>query len=82
MSQEVKLGLGDSAVIIRHEDDDNGGFGIEIYHHPADSMSEDDVVFYTLLTRGMAYHATQDMETVLDMGRQSFEDEDITITQH
>jgi hypothetical protein len=82
MSQEVKLSPGDSAVIIRHEDDDDGGFGIEIYHHPTDTMSEDDVVFYTLLTRGMAYHATQDMETVLDMGKESFEESEITITQH
>ena len=45
-------------------------------------MSEDDVVFYALLTRGMAFHATQDMDAVLDMGRESFEDGDITITQH
>ena len=55
---------------------------IEIYHHPSDKVSEDDLVFYTLLTRGMAFQATQDMEAVLDMGRESFGDDEVTTTQH
>ena len=58
------------------------GFEIEIYHHPSDKVSEDDLVFYTLLTRGMAFQATQDMEAVLDMGRESFGDDEVTTTQH
>ena len=82
MSHKIELSPGYSAVIVRHEDNDKGGFEIQIYHHPMQEMSEDDVVFYALLTRGMAFHATQDMDAVLDMGRESFEDGDITITQH
>jgi hypothetical protein len=39
-------------------------------------------MFYALLTRGMAFHATQDMDAVLDMGRESFGDNELVITQH
>ena len=81
-NHEVTLNPGDSAVIVRHEDGENAGFEIEIYHHPSDKVSEDDLVFYTLLTRGMAFQATQDMEAVLDMGRESFGDDEVITTQH
>ena len=59
------------------------GFGIEIYHHPDDRLSDEDVVFYALLTRGMAYSATQDVQSLLEMGEESYGDEnDIVLTQH
>ena len=57
-------------------------FEIEIYHRPDDELDEEDVMFYALLTRGMAFHATQDMDAVLDMGRESFGDNELVITQH
>ena len=82
MQDEVKLNPGDSAVIIRHEKGENKGFEIEIYHHPDDKLSEEDTMFYALLTRGIAFHATQDMESVLDLGRESFGEHEITMTQH
>ena len=78
----VDLNPGDSAVVVRHEDG-NDGFGIEIYHHPLDDMHKEDLVFYTLLTRGMAYQATIDTEAVLELGEESLTDgKDITITEH
>ena len=82
MQDEVKLNHGDSAVIIRHEKGEDKGFEIEIYHRPDDELDEEDVLFYALLTRGMAFHATQDMDAVLDMGRESFGDNELVITQH
>ncbi len=83
MSEELKLNPGDSALIIRHESNIKDGFGIEIYHHADDSLSEEDVVFYALLTRGMAYSATQDVQSLLDMGEESYGDEeDIVLTHH
>jgi|TARA_A100000172_G_scaffold74641_1_gene56903 hypothetical protein len=82
-TQELKLNPGDSALIIRHEQEEKDGFGIEIYHHPDDRLSEEDVVFYALLTRGMAYSATQDVQSLLEMGEESYGDEeDIVLTQH
>ncbi len=78
----VDLNPGDSAVVVRH-DNDNEGFGIEIYHHPLDNMDEEDLIFYTLLTRGMAFQATIDTETVLEFGEESLtDDKDISITEH
>jgi hypothetical protein len=82
MQDEVKLNPGDSAVIVRHDDAEDGGFEIEIYHRSDENLSEEDLVFYTLLTRGMAFQATNDMEAVLDMGRESFEETELVITQH
>ena len=83
-TQELKLNPGDSALIIRHEQEEKDGFGIEIYHHPDDRISEEDVVFYALLTRGMAYAATQDIQSLLELGEQSYgdDDEEVIITHH
>ena len=80
--EKINLNPGDSAVIIRHEEGENSGFDMEIYHYPTENMSEDDLTFYALLTRGMAYHAAEDTDHVLDMGRESVGDKEITITQH
>ena len=78
----VDLNPGDSAVVVRH-DNHNEGFGIEIYHHPLDNMDEEDLIFYTLLTRGMAFQATIDTEAVLELGEESLtEDKDVSITEH
>jgi len=78
----VDLNPGDSAVVVRHEDG-NDGFGIEIYHHPLTDMDEEDLIFYTLLTRGMAFQATIDTETVLEFGEESLTDgKDVSITEH
>lgn len=78
----IDLNPGDSAVVVRHEDD-NDGFGIEIYHHPLDNMNKEDLVFYTLLTRGMAYQATIDTEAVLELGEESLSSsESINRTEH
>lgn len=78
----IDLNPGDSAVVVRHEDD-NEGFGIEIYHHPLDNMNKEDLVFYTLLTRGMAYQATIDTEAVLELGEESLtSSESINRTEH
>ena len=78
----IDLNPGDSAVVVRHEDD-NDGFGIEIYHHPLDDMNKEDLIFYTLLTRGMAYQATIDTEAVLELGEESITGGgDVNITEH
>ena len=78
----VDLNPGHSAVVVRH-DNDNEGFGIEIYHHPLDNMDEEDLIFYTLLTRGMAFQATIDTEAVLELGEESLtDDKDVSITEH
>ena len=45
-------------------------------------LTASDIAFYALLTRGMAYHVTTDLSSVLDYGRQSFEDSESTITIH
>jgi len=78
----IDLNPGDSAVVVRHEVD-NDGFGIEIYHHPLKSMSDEDLIFYTLLTRGMAFQATIDTEAVLELGEESYTgDENVALTHH
>lgn len=80
--EKVDLNPGDSAVVIRHEEGEDAGFEIEIYHYPIEAMPEEDLVFYTLLTRGMAYHAAQDTNHVLDMGRESLGENEVSVTQH
>jgi hypothetical protein len=75
MSKEnsIKLRAGDSALIVRHEE--QGGFTIEIYHHmDKNILTQDDIAFYAMLTRGMAYHVTSDLESVLDYGKKSFDE--------
>jgi hypothetical protein len=79
----INLNPGDSAVIVRHDNSDDAGFGIEIYHHPLKSMSDEDLIFYTLLTRGMAFQATIDTEAVLELGEESYTgDENVALTHH
>jgi hypothetical protein len=83
MSKEdsIKLRAGDSAVIVRHEE--KGGFTIEIYHHmDKAALTQDDIAFYAMLTRGMAYHVTSDLESVLDYGKKSFDDNKQEIQVH
>jgi len=71
--ENIKLHAGDSAVIVRHEE--GGGFRVEIYHHMDKTLlTQEDIAFYAMLTRGMAYHVTTDLASVLDYGKKSFED--------
>ena len=66
----IKLKSGDSAIIIRHYEN---GFDMEIYHkHDKKLLSEDDVIFYALLTRGMVHSAIRDTDQVLEDGKASF----------
>jgi hypothetical protein len=37
-------------------------------------LTQDDIAFYAMLTRGMAYHVTSDLESVLDYGKKSFDE--------
>ena len=63
--ENIKLRAGDSALIVRHEE--RGGFTVEIYHHMDKTLlTQEDIAFYAMLTRGMA--------SVLDYGKKSFED--------
>ena len=75
----IKLQPGDSAIIIKHKKNYTEDFEIEIYHNADSSLTEEDVVFYALLTRGMAYFATNDLHSVLEYGKKSFLVEKITI---
>ena len=46
-------------------------------------MAKEDLIFYTLLTRGMAYQATIDTEAVLELGEESITGGgDVNITEH
>jgi hypothetical protein len=79
--EDIKLYAGDSAVVVRHEE--KGGFLVEIYHHMDKTiLTRDDIAFYALLTRGMAYHVTSDLESVLNYGRKSFENTDNEVKVH
>jgi len=85
MSEEdtLKLEAGDSAIVIRHNGDDAGGFLVEIYHNmDKGKLTLSDIAFYALLTRGMAYHVTTDLDSVLNYGRKSFEDTTDLLTLH
>ena len=69
-SKDIKLKSGDSAIIIRHYKD---GYDMEIYHkHDNKLLTEDDSIFYALLTRGMVHSAIKDTDQVLEDGRASF----------
>ena len=77
---KLSLNKGDSAVIIRHKDQ---GFHIEIYHKMDKKLlTEEDVMFYALLTRGMAYGAVNYTDDVLEDGRSSFDDNMPSVTIH
>ena len=77
---KLSLNKGDSAVIIRHKDQ---GFDIEIYHKMDKKLlTEEDVMFYALLTRGMAYGAVNYTDDVLEDGRSSFDDAMPSVTIH
>lgn len=77
---KLSLNKGDSAVIIRHKDQ---GFDIEIYHKMDKKLlTEEDVMFYALLTRGMAYGAVNYTDDVLEDGRSSFDDNMPSVTIH
>ena len=83
MSQnKIKLNNGDSAIIIRHLDK---GFDVEIYHsHDRNLLTEEDTMFYALLTRGMVHTAIRDTDQVLEDGRQSIDEEigNLKVTIH
>ena len=77
---KLSLNKGYSAVIIRHKDQ---GFDIEIYHKMDKKLlTEEDVMFYALLTRGMAYGAVNYTDDVLEDGRSSFDDTMPSVTIH
>ena len=77
---KLSLNKGDSAVIIRHKDQ---GFDIEIYHKMDKKLlTEEDVMFYALLTRGMAYGAVNYTDDVLEDGRSSFDATMSSVTIH
>ena len=77
---KLNLNKGDSAVIIRHKDQ---GFDIEIYHKTDKKLlTEEDVMFYALLTRGMAYGAVNYTDDVLEDGRNSFGGTMSSVTIH
>jgi hypothetical protein len=81
--EDLKLKSGDSAIVIRHNGDKAGGFIVQIYHNmDKKQVSLSDIAFYALLTRGMAYHVTTDLASVLEYGRQSFEESEELITIH
>ena len=85
MSEEenIKLKSGDSAIVIRHNGDNAGGFLVEVYHNmDRKKLTLSDIAFYALLTRGMAYHVTTDLDSVLNYGRKSFEETDNSLTLH
>ena len=70
---KIKLNKGDSAIIIRHLDE---GFDVEIYHsHDRNLLTEEDTMFYALLTRGVVYTAVTDTDQVLEDGRLSINEE-------
>ena len=83
MSQnQIKLNNGDSAIIIRHLDK---VFDVEIYHsHDRNLLTEEDTMFYALLTRGMVHTAIRDTDQVLEDGRQSIDEEigNLKVTIH
>lgn len=83
MSQnQIKLNNGDSAIIIRHL---AKGFDVEIYHsHDRNLLTEEDTMFYALLTRGMVHTAIKDTDQVLEDGRQSIDEEigNLKVTIH
>ena len=69
----IKLNKGDSAIIIRHLDK---GFDVEIYHsHDKNLLTEEDTMFYALLTRGMVHTAIRDTDQVLEDGKLSIDEE-------
>ena len=45
-------------------------------------LTEEDVMFYALLTRGMAYGAVNYTDDVLEDGRSSFDDTMPSVTIH
>lgn len=70
---KIKLNNGDSAIIIRHLEQ---GFDVEIYHsHDRNLLTEEDTMFYALLTRGMVHTAIRDTDQVLEDGRLSIDEE-------
>ena len=77
---KINLNRGDSAIIIRHLDK---GFDVEIYHsHDKNLLTEEDTMFYALLTRGMVHTAIRDTDQVLEDGRQSIDEEIGRVTIH
>ena len=64
---KITLYAGDSAIIVRHLD---RGFDLEIYHkHDRKLLTEEDTMFYALLTRGLVATAINDTDQILEEGR-------------
>jgi|TARA_R100000426_G_scaffold26095_1_gene21916 hypothetical protein len=77
---DVKLRGGDSAIIIRHNEE---GYDMEIYHkYDRNLLTEEDSMYYALLTRGMVHNAITDPDQTLEDGRHSFEKESKEVTRH
>jgi|TARA_R110000737_G_scaffold90715_2_gene123042 hypothetical protein len=75
---KITLYAGDSAIIVRHLD---RGFDLEIYHkHDRKLLTEEDTMFYALLTRGLVATAINDTDQILEEGRLSL-NEDSLLTQ-
>ncbi len=68
----VTLGNGDSSLVIRRNVDGVGGYHIELnYNFDENIMPHDEILFFTLLLRGMVYNATHDTDTLIQSGTKS-----------
>ncbi len=63
----VTLGNGDSSLVIRRNVDGVGGN----YNFDENIMPHDEILFFTLLLRGMVYNATHDTDTLIQSGTKS-----------
>ena len=74
---KITLRAGDSAIIVRHFEQ---GFDLEIYHkHDRKLLTEEDTMFYALLTRGLVATAINDTDQILEEGRLSLNEDSLLI---
>ena len=71
-SKIVTLENGDSALVIRRNVDGMGSYDVELtYNFDENVMPHDEILFFTLLLRGMVYYATHDTDVLIASGTKS-----------
>lgn len=72
----VTLENGDSALVVRRNVDGMGGYDVELtYNFDENIMPHDEILFFTLLLRGMVYCATHDTDVLISSGTKSITSE-------
>ena len=76
-NKKFTLNDGDSALILRHTEDDGGMYTIEVVHYfPTNVIDEELSLFYRLLMKGLTHRVISDMDKLIVRGTKAYIEDD------